>query len=234
MADQSSHAATGDRKTFSVEIVSGPEAGTVLASGFGEFHDAIDHAIDWLDAEDAAGRERASVAVLAADRTRVWSYPPVSAGSAARDAGPKPLVALYGFDPVAWKPTTFGAPRAPRTPTEPRHVPPAVPAQLLAAAVDVHLDGHDDDSFDEPEAAPRHAPLGRAEPWLRTLWAETLALWNDGVGRVALVVGAVSAWLALTLLEPAFLATLACAAAAVAFRRRHGATAPGPDVDDWF
>jgi len=226
MADQPSHAATGDRKSFSVEIVSGPDAGRVLASGLSEFHDAIDQAIDWLDAEDAAGRERPSVAVFAADRTAVWSYPPVRTTEV--DADEKPLVALYGFDPVAWKPTTFGdAPARLLRAVEPRELPPPIPAATLAAVVDD--EEVEEDATPATVTAPR-AALAR----VGDLHRELVALWEDRPARIALVVAAIALWLAVTLLEPAFVAPLLAAGAAVHVRRRHGAVAPAIDVDDWF
>jgi hypothetical protein len=61
-----------------------------------------------------------------------------------------------------------------------------------------------------------------------------LALWDDRPSRWCLILGAVYLWLALTLLEPTFLAPLLASAAAIWSRRGHRAATTTEGVDDWF
>lgn len=238
MATDASHAATHDDRTFSVEILSGGQAGTVLAAAVSEFLDALDCAMEWLEREDPARTRSSSIGIFATRdgvREQVWTYP-----TEAAEAEPetKPLVELFGFDPVAWKAPAgeFDAGRA--RPTEAEVRPAAAPfTGFVAAVADQEAEV---DLPAEPERKLGSPPVSeRLDAWLKTgnrlrLRDQLLAVWGDKLSRCCLILGVVCLWLTLTLLEPAFLAPLLAAAAALWSRRGHREPPAADGVDDWF
>jgi hypothetical protein len=100
MAIESRHAATQNRRSYAVRLLSAPAGPVDLAEGFTEFLDATDFALEWLDQADPV-RERVLELVIleirAGENKEVWRYP------AAQQRDPQRLVELFGFDPVAWK-----------------------------------------------------------------------------------------------------------------------------------
>ena len=236
MATDASHAAKQDDRTFSVEILSGGETGTVLAAALSEFLDALDCAMEWLEREDPARTRSSSIGIFATRdgvREQVWTYP-TEAAKAERET--TPLVEVFGFDPVAWKPPAneFDARRA-RTP----QVTPTAErfATYVAAVADLGPE-LDEPADPQPEVSAPSASE-RLDAWLKTgnklrLRGQLLAVWTDMPSRICLILGVICLWLTVTLLEPSFLAPLLAAAAALWARRGHREAPAADGVDDWF
>ena len=230
MAVDTSHAATHDNKTFSVEVLSGGETATVLAAALTDYFDALDRAMAWLEREDPERTRSASIGIFASSdgvREQVWAYPSKPGGSA---EDTKRLVELFGFDPVSWKPPPgeFNAARA-KPPQQLREPEPAPESfATFAAAVE--------EPAPEIDSAP---PSERLDSWLRSgtrlrLRQDFLAVWDDQRSRWCLVLGVLCLWLTVTLLEPSFLAPLLVAAAGLWSRRGYRALTGAEGLDDWF
>jgi hypothetical protein len=226
-----SHAARHDDKTFSVEVLSGGEAATVVAADLTDYFDALDRAMEWLEREDPERTGSSRIGIFASSegvRDQVWAYPS-KPGSSVDDT--KRLVELFGFDPVSWKPPPgeFDAARA-RPPQREREWEPAPEglAEAFAAAVE--------ESPMELDASP---PSERLNAWLRSgkrlrIRQDFLAVWDDQRSRWCLVLGVICLWLTVTLLEPSFLAPLLVAAAGLWSRRGYRTVIGAQSVDDWF
>ena len=231
MAVDASHAARHDDKTFSVEVLSGGEAATVLASALSDYFDALDRAMEWLEREDPERTGSSRIGIFASSdgvREQVWAYPS-EPGSSVQDT--KRLVELFGFDPVSWKPPPgeFDAARArpPQREREPEPAPEGLAAAFAAAV---------EESPTELQSPP---PSERLDSWLRSgtrlrLRQDFLAVWDDQRSRWCLVLGVICLWLTVTLLEPSFLAPLLVAAAGLWSRRGYRTVIGAQGVDDWF
>jgi hypothetical protein len=231
MAADASHAAKHDDKTFSVELLSGGETATVLATALTDYFDALDHAMEWLEREDPERTGSSRIGIFTASdgvREQVWAYPS-EPGSSAEDT--KRLVELFGFDPVSWRPPPgeFDAARAlpPQRQRELEPDPEGLAAAFAAAVEELPM---------ELESPPPSERLGL---WLRSgmrlrLRRDFLAVWDDQRSRWCLVLGVICLWLTVTLLEPSFLAPLLVAAAGLWSRRGYRTVIGAQNVDDWF
>ena len=99
MADERRHAAWQHERSFAVRLL--PEEGdpVELADGLGDFLDAVDFAVDWVSREDPDRKGTAGLAIFetrAGETEQVWAYPPGSFDG-------RPLMKIFGFDPVNWK-----------------------------------------------------------------------------------------------------------------------------------
>jgi hypothetical protein len=224
MAVEPSHAAKR-HETFSVEVVCADGPTTVLASGVPDFLDAVDRAMEWVEREDPTRAEPRSVGIFSSAGGRheqVWGYP-TAAPSRAGAGESRRLLEIFGFDPVAWRPPIRPV-EAARPAQGPRPASPPL-ATFAAAAVDPDPEGY-------PAAAP---PLRRrARSTSESLRQEVRTAWADRVSRSCLVLAAVSLWLTLTLLEPAFLVLFVAAAASVWSRRGRIPAPASPGLDDSF
>jgi hypothetical protein len=234
MATNASHAAKQGDKTFSVEVRSGSEPATVLAEALSEFLDAFDCAMEWLEREDPERTKNLSIDIFATRngfKEHAWAYP-AGAGAHA-PAETKPLVELFGFDPVAWQPQAreFDSARGER----PRPVTPSLRQDDFADFTDF--------TDDEPEAPPpavdRPSPGERLDTWLASggrlrLRRSLLAFWDDKFSRWELILGAILLWLTVTLLAPEFLPSLLAVVAGLWLGRGRRAAPASDTSDDWF
>jgi hypothetical protein len=237
MAIDSRHAAAHNDKWFSVEARS--EDGTVvLAHALREFLDAIDCAMEWIEREDPERTQTLSVGIFAVEdgvAQQVWSYPsqPVKAAEETTK-----LVNVFGFDPVAWKPqgrefdVRRSRPRYEPSPAPPRQDTPAeaVPEERpLEDPVTVEATAEETAPM-QPESVPA-MPRGAWFPSPRTLGPALHALWEDRLSRGLVVAGAISLWLAITLVAPVFFAPVLAAATGLWMTRdRRGMTTIDPDL----
>jgi hypothetical protein len=232
MAIDAGHAAPQGDRSFSVEVVSEGETATVLAGALTDFFDAVECAMDWLEREDPASSRSACVAIFATrggEREQVWAYPAEEGARGPAEA--TELVQLFGFDPLRWKPSFDTVAVEPRRVPERPSSPARMPSEAFVAAVADALP--EEDSSQSP-GTPRDA-AARAIHVLRfRLRQEILTVWGDRLSRWSLVLCAISLWLMITFLEPAFLAPLLAAAVSLWSRRGQRPAAASYVVDDWF
>ena len=237
MAIDSRHAAAHNDKWFSVEARSG-DGTVVLAHALREFLDAIDCAMDWIEREDPERTQTLSVGIFAVEdgvAQQVWSYPSRPAKAAEETTK---LVHVFGFDPVAWKPQgrEFDLRRS-RPRYEPSPPPPRQETSAEAVSEERTLEDPvtvgataEETAPMQPESVPA-MPRGAWFPSPRTLGPALHALWEDKLSRGLVVAGAISLWLAITLVAPVFFAPFLAAATGLWMTRdRRGMTTIDPDL----
>ena len=240
MANDSRHAAAHNDKWFSVEARSA--TGTVvLAHALREFLDAIDCAMEWIEREDPERTQTLTVGIFAVEdgvAQQVWSYPSEPSTHAA--AVPAKLVNVFGFDPVAWKPQSRefdvkrNRPRYEPSPPQLRQDAPEedlpVDAEPAQAPVTVAAAAAEETAPMQPESVPA-MPRGAWFPSPRTLGPALHALWEDKISRGLVLCAAISLWLAITLVAPAFLAPFLAALTGLWMtRERRGLTMVDNDL----
>ena len=229
MADETRHAAWQSERSFAVRLL--PEEGepTELASGIGEFLEAVEFAVEWLGREDPERTGTASLAVYATsagEAEKVWAYPPEESVEG------EPLLKTFGFDPVNWKPgSSEYVPREPALgtfftrplenappPPRPQYIPPAAPHPRPAVAAAVVA---------EPEEPPAPRPHLRPR-------RELSAAWADPVARSLLFLAGFSLWLAVAFGEASVLLFVLVALSGLWWRRAKLVGLAETDADDWL
>ena len=256
MANETRHAAWQSERRFAVRLL--PEEGdpTELADGLGDFLEAVDFAVEWLAREDPDRTGTSSLAIFATgagETEKVWAYPPEDSPENG------PLMKIFGFDPVSWKPASEFAHREPalgtfftrapegmlpRAAVEEEPVPEA--AEKVAPAAVLPLPAAPPPipvapPQPRPVAPPRPAaaavryeePTAPGRPHLRPRRA-LAAAWDDTVARSFLFLAAVSLWLAVAFADPGVLAFVVVALSGLWWRRDKLIGMAETDSEDWI
>ena len=215
MASKNSHAAWQTERSFAVRVL--PEQGnpTELASGVGDYLEAVDLATEWLERTDPKRTGTTPIEIVESRegaRRRSGSYPPASR--------PPTLVDIFGFDPIGWVSAVQDFKTERRLPT------PAPPLRVIRprSSVPPSLQPH-------PEPQPALARVAtrplEAVPFLHSVW-------TDPVSRACVIVGALALWLTVAFVDASFLALLLPALTGLCWRRSHHgkASAEAPADDD--
>jgi hypothetical protein len=224
MADADRHAAWQTEPTFAVRLLTEDGAEADIARGLPDFNTAVDVAVDWLGRSDPEreGRVRLAVVRVGVESQTVWAYPPEEPGAAHE------LVALYGFNPVTWRPQNLNRPPAPervrRLPAA--AAPPAPDAEDFRRSLVLPA---------EERRLERLRPPGPpSADRVAELWAAAgraiRSSWDDRLARVLLIAAVFSVWSTLALLEPGLVPVSIALVAAFVLRQRRLAAVVDDEV----
>jgi hypothetical protein len=230
MADETRHAAWQSERSFAVRLL--PEEGepTELVDGIGEFLEAVEFAVEWLGREDPDRTGTASLAIYETTRgeaEKVWAYPPDDVVEG------EPLLKIFGFDPVTWKPGSEGyVPREPALGTfftrPPEGAPPPLPApQYVPPPPAPRREPAPVFVAPEPEEPPPARPHVRPRRALSAAWA-------DPVARSLLFLAGFTFWLAIAFGDSGGLLFVLVALSGLWWRRDKLVGLAETEADDWL